>query len=331
MTAVNTVLGPVDSADLGPTYMHEHIFVTTSDVQINYPDEWGTDDARVAEAVSRLTALTAQGIRTIVDPTVVGLGRYLPRIQRVAEQVPNFHIVAATGVYTYHDVPFFFSYRGPAVNDIVGAEVPDPMVDMFVSDIENGIADTGVKAGMLKCAIDDQGLNPGVERVLRAVAKAHHRTGIPITVHTHPGTETGLVVHRVLCEEECVQPHRVVLGHSGDSTDIDHLSKLAEYGFVLGMDRFGINVGTTFEARADTLIEMCRRGFAHQMVLSHDAACFFDWMDPKVRAAALPQWNYLHIGEEVLPYIRERGVTNEQITTMLVEVPRRLFETAGDH
>ena len=54
----------------------------------------------------------------------------------------------------------FFSYRGRAVNDIVGAEVPDPMVDMFVSDIENGIADTGVKAGMLKCAIDEQGLNP---------------------------------------------------------------------------------------------------------------------------------------------------------------------------
>jgi phosphotriesterase-related protein len=329
MTAVNTVLGPVDSADLGPTYMHEHIFVTTPDVQINYPDEWGTDDARVAEAVSQLTALTAQGIHTIVDPTVVGLGRYLPRIQRVAEQVPNLHIVAATGVYTYRDVPFFFSYRGPAVNDIVGAKVADPMVDMFVSDIEDGIAATGVKAGMLKCAIDDQGLNPGVERVLRAVARAHHRTGIPITVHTHPGTETGLVVHRVLCEEEGVQPHRVVLGHSGDSTDTDHLSTLAEFGFVLGMDRFGINVGTTFEARADTLIEMCRRGFADQMVLSHDAACFFDWMDPNVRAAALPQWNYLHIGEEVLPYVRERGITEEQITTMLVEVPRRLFETAG--
>ena len=132
------------------------------------------------------------------------------------------------------------------------------------------------------------------------------------------------------CAEEGVQPHRIVLGHSGDSTDIDHLSQLAEFGFVLGMDRFGINVGTTFETRADTLIEMCRRGFSHQMVLSHDAACFFDWMDPHVRAAALPRWNYLHIGEEVLPYIRERGITDEQITTMLVDVPRQLFETADD-
>jgi phosphotriesterase-related protein len=331
MTTVNTVLGPVDAADLGRTYMHEHIFVTTADMQINYPDEWGTDDARVADAVDQLTALTAQGIRTIVDPTVVGLGRYLPRIQRVAEQVPNLNIVAATGVYTYHDIPFFFSYRGPALNDIVGAEVPEVMVDMFVADIEQGIADTGVKAGMLKCAIDDQGLTPGVERVMRAVARAHHRTGIPITVHTHPETETGLVVHRVLCEEEGVQPHRVVLGHSGDSTDTDHLSRLAEFGFVLGMDRFGINVETTFEARADTLIEMCRRGFAGQMVLSQDASCFFDWMEPNLRAAALPQWNYLHIGEEVLPYVRERGITDDQITTMLVEVPRRLFETAGEH
>jgi phosphotriesterase-related protein len=76
---------------------------------------------------------------------------------------------------------------------------------------------------------------------------------------------------------------------------------------------------------------MCRRGFAGQMVLSHDTACYFDWMEPKRLAAALPQWNYLHIGKEVLPYVRERGVTHEQITTMLlVEVPRQLFETAGD-
>jgi phosphotriesterase-related protein len=89
MSQVSTVRGPVEAADLGPTYMHEHIFVLTADVQQNYPGEWGSEDERIADAVTKLGALAAQGVRTIVDPTVVGLGRNLPRIQRVAEQVPS--------------------------------------------------------------------------------------------------------------------------------------------------------------------------------------------------------------------------------------------------
>ena len=178
-TTVQTVRGPIETSALGRTYLHEHIFVLSTDVQQNYPDEWGDEETRVADAVQKLSALAAQGVRTIVDPTVVGLGRYIPRIQRIAEQLPDLNIVVATGCYTYDDVPFFFHHRGPALNAITGAEVPDPMVDMFVGDIEDGIAGTGVKATLLKCAIDAQGLTPGVDRVMRAVARAHRRTGAP--------------------------------------------------------------------------------------------------------------------------------------------------------
>jgi predicted metal-dependent phosphotriesterase family hydrolase len=78
--------------------MHEHIFTLTADVQQNYPQEWGSEEARIADAAGKLRALAAQGITTIVDPTVVGLGRYIPRIQRVAEQVPELNIVVATGL-----------------------------------------------------------------------------------------------------------------------------------------------------------------------------------------------------------------------------------------
>ena len=80
--------------------MHEHTFVLTADVQQNYPGEWGSEDERVADAVTRLGALAAQGVRTIVDPTVVGLGRNLPRIQRVAEQVPELNIIVASATVT---------------------------------------------------------------------------------------------------------------------------------------------------------------------------------------------------------------------------------------
>jgi phosphotriesterase-related protein len=316
---VHTVRGAVDTAELGQVLMHEHVFVLSPDVQQNFPEEWGSEDDRVADAVRRLNDLAGRGISTIVDPTVIGLGRYIPRIQRIAEQV-DLNIVVATGCYTYDDVPFFFHYRGPALDP----SAPDPMVDMFVKDIEEGIAGTGVKAGLLKCAIDHQGLTPGVERVMRAVAKAHRRTGVPITVHTHPTSRSGLEARRVLGEEG-VDPRRVVLGHSGDTTDVEHLTDLAEAGFVLGFDRFGINLDTTFEARADTLVEMCNRGYAGQIVLSQDASCYIDWLAPGVMDL-LPQWHYTHILDDVLPYVRERGVTDEQIQTMFVANPRRYFE-----
>ncbi len=324
MAEVQTVRGPVDTAELGRTYMHEHVFVLTADVQQNWPQEWGSEDERVADAVAKLRALAAQGVRTIADPTVIGLGRYIPRIQRIAEQVPDLNIIPATGCYTYKDVPFYFHYRGPALSAVVGADVPDPMVDLFVGDITEGIAGTGVRAAFLKCAIDEPGMTEGVERILRAVAKAHRQTGAPITVHTHPGSRTGLAVKAVL-DEEGVDPRRVVLGHSGDTTDVDHLTELAEAGFILGMDRFGVNIETTFEQRADTVVELCRRGFADRMVLSQDASCYIDWIDPNV-LSVMPQWHYLHIGDEVLPYLRDHGVTEEQLDAMLVATPRRYFE-----
>jgi len=324
MPTVETVRGPVDTAALGPTYMHEHIFVLSTDVQQNFPDEWGDEAARVDDAVAKLGELAASGVRTIVDPTVIGLGRYIPRIQQVAERVPELNIVVATGCYTYYDVPFFFHYRTPEVRTLLGKEEAEAMVPMFVADITDGIAHTGVRAGMLKCAIDEPGLTPGVERVMRAVAKAHLATGCPITVHTHPDTHQGLTVRRVMAEEG-VDPGRVVLGHSGDTSDVDHLSALAEAGFWLGMDRFGINLETTFETRADTVVELCRRGYAGRMVLAHDAACYLDWIDPDAKAF-LPQWHYLHIGQDVLPYLLDHGVTEEQVTSMLVDNPRRIFE-----
>jgi phosphotriesterase-related protein len=318
MTSVATARGEIDSADLGRTLMHEHVFVLTPDVQQN-SDEWD-EEARVADAVQKLTALKQAGYDTVVDPTVIGLGRYIPRIERIAAQV-DINIVVATGVYTYDTVPFYFHHKGPAL----GPDFPEPMVDIFVRDITQGVPSTSTRAAFLKCAIDHFGLTPDVERILRAVAKAHRQTGAPITVHTHPGSHSGLEAHRIFADEG-VDPARVVLGHSGDSSDADHLAELAGLGYTLGMDRFGLNLSPGFEERVSIVAEMARRGHADRMVLSHDAACYIDWVDQDLLPAVLPDWHYLHIENDVLPALRERGVTDEQIEQMLIANPRRYFE-----
>jgi phosphotriesterase-related protein len=325
VSQLNTVRGSIDTADLGVTLMHEHVFVMTTEIMQNYPEGWGAGTRREADAIERLNELKARGVDSIVDLTVIGLGRYIPRIARIA-QATELNIVVATGVYTYNDVPFFFHYMGPGTQ----FDGPEIMTDMFVRDIDEGIADTGIKAAILKCATDEPGVTPGVERVLRAVAQAHKRTGVPISTHTHAGLRRGLEQQRIFAEEG-VDLSRVVIGHSGDSTDIGYLEELVTGGSYLGMDRFGIDVILPFEDRVNTVARMCERGYADKMVLSHDANCYFDALPEALVPAALPNWHYLHIHNDVIPALKQRGVTDEQLHTMLVDNPRRIFERQGGY
>jgi phosphotriesterase-related protein len=321
---LNTARGAIDTADLGVTLMHEHVFILSPDITANYPEVWGDEARREADAIQRLNELKSRGVDSIVDLTVIGMGRYIPRVALVAAAT-EINIVVATGVYTYNDVPMYFHFTGPggALGD------SEPMVDMFVRDIEHGIADTGVKAGILKCATDEPGVTPGVERVLRAVAKAHRLTGVPISTHTHAATRRGLEQQRIFTEEG-VDLSRVVIGLSGDTTDLDYLEELIANGSYIGMDRFGVDVFLPFEDRVNTVAQMCERGHADKMVLSHDAACFMDWV-PEELLPALPNWHYLHIHNDVIPALKDRGVTDEQLTTMLVDNPRKIFENQGGY
>ncbi len=275
---------------------------------------------RWRSAVERLQELKAAGIDTIVDLTVVGLGRDIEPVQEVAAQV-DLNIVVATGLYTYNELPHYFDYRGAAFRPS-GVDLLD---EFFLHDIENGISGSGVRPGILKCATDEPGLTPGVERILRAVARVHRRTGLPISTHTHTGTRRGLDQQRVFADEG-VDLSRVVIGHSGDSTDLDYLGELLQAGSTLGMDRFGVDAYCSTEKRVETVARLCQSGWAQYMVLSHDAGCHMDWFDEDFLRQAQPNWNFLHISTNVLPAMRDRGVSEEHITTMLVDNPRRILE-----
>ena len=317
MSQVNTVRGPVEPAALGLTLMHEHIFVLSPEIEKTV-DEWD-EEVQQARAVAKLRELKQRGVDTLVDLTVVGLGRYIPRIATIAEQVPEINVVVATGVYTYNEVPMYFHFRGPGT--ILGG--PEPMVDLFVREMRDGIADTGVRAGILKCATDRPGMTPGVERVLRAVAQAHRETGVPITTHTPtPPEPWGLEQQRVF-RDEGVDLSRVVIGHSGGTVDTDYHLALIDNGSYLGFDHFGLP-GISLEKRVDAVARLCARGHAGRIVLSHDAMCFADWFPRSVMDAS-ETWRWTYISDEVLPAMRARGIAESDITTMLIDNPRTIL------
>src|SRR6185369_990712 len=248
MPTVATVKGPVEVDQLGPTLMHEHVFVLSTEYRENYgAGTWWDEEARVADAVAKLTSLRAKGITTIVDPTVWGLGRYIPRIQRIAEQV-DVNIIVATGLYAFEELPHQYEHRGPGLV----LDIPEPMVTDFTRDIVDGIAGTGVKAAFLKCVVEAAGLTHGVDRIARAVARTSVETGVPITVHTSSPAQSGRLALDLFAKEG-VELTKVVVGHAGDSNDLDYLMALADTGATLGMDRFGLDLYNPTPERVRTI------------------------------------------------------------------------------
>lgn len=325
MPNVETARGPIETSALGRVLMHEHVFIISPEMQHNVPEDWGDEDARLADAARRLTDLKAAGVDSILDPTALGLGRYIPRIARLAASI-DLHILVATGLYTFNELPHYWGRRTPGS----GPGGSDPMVNLFVRDIVEGIAGTGIKAAVIKCATDRPGVTPDVERVLRACAQAHRLTGAPITTHTHAADRRGLEQQEIF-RSEGVDLSRVVIGHSGDSADFDYLQALIDNGSILGMDRFGIDGYLPTAERVEVIAELCRRGYADRMVLSHDASCYLDWIPGEIPPSTMPHWHYLHISRDVIPALLGAGVSSAQIDTMLIDAPRRLFEHTGPY
>jgi phosphotriesterase-related protein len=316
---VETLRGPIDTQDLGWTLMHEHIFVKNPELEENYPNpEW--DEDRMAEtARAGFQALADLGISTLVDLTVMGLGRSIGRIQRVAENAP-INIVVATGYYTQRDLPAFFHNHGPGLY----GDVPEPLVGMFVNDIKEGIAGTSVKAAMIKVVTDKWGITPDIERVLAAAAEAHQETGVPITTHTHAGEHGGLDQQEYF-RKRGVDLQHVLIGHCGDTTDIDYLRQLMDNGSPIGMDRFGMDIMADPQDRIDTVFRLIELGYADRLTLSHDAGFYSANMEPSLRRKLMPNWHHRYISEGVLPELRQRGVAEEAIEQIMVRNPARIL------
>lgn len=312
---VETASGPVALDDLGRTLMHEHVFVMDPEALQNWGHVFGPlywdERERVDDAIAKLTRVREAGIRTIVDRTAPGLGRYIPRVREVA-QAAGLQVIVASGVYAFLELPGFLAYRPTSA-----------IASLFVREITEGIDDTGVKAAFLKCAVERHGVIGDVPRILEAVAIAATDTGVPVMVHTNAAQQTGLMALEKLTSHG-VDPRQIVIAHAGDSNDLDYLRAIAGTGAWLGCYRFGIEHFNPLEDRIRTLIALLGEGYGDRIHLSHDAACFMDFMtgDPFF---ADERPDYLLISNRVVPALLQDGFTQEQIDQMMVENPKRFF------
>ena len=314
MDTINTVTGTITPDELGFTLMHEHVMVSASGLYDHYPDLLGEE--REAKAIATLKEAKANGIDTIVDATTFDLGRK-PELLKTVSEGSGVNIINVTGWWL--DVPRF----------LIGVS-PNQMAREFIRDIEEGFRGTDIKAGILKCAADFENVTPPLEVMARAVARAHVETGLPIMVHSYP---TGQVARRQIqiFREEGVDLTRVKIDHSNDTTDIEYLKWILDQGCYLGLDRYPGRLVSP-HMRTVTLRTLIDEGFGDKLCPSHDCICLAVMkenadgsMPDKHEFARGNHHAYLYINREVIPDLKEMGVTDSAIEDLFVNNPRRFF------
>ncbi|HEV8574420.1 MAG TPA: phosphotriesterase-related protein [Dehalococcoidia bacterium] len=314
MPTVETVLGPIDAVDLGFTLSHEHVLVAMGEDNHHYPWLFDWEGTR-ENAVRELTEAKAGGVDTIIDLTTPDLGRDVEFVRDVA-RAAGINIVVATGIW--RDVPRSFWER-PL----------DRIADIFVREIEVGIGETGIKAGVIKVANDAEGVTPEAERVLRGAARALKRTSCPISTHHWAPKEVGRRQVEIF-RDEGAQMERICIGHSADTTDVPYLESLLETGVYLSMDRYpGAEDRPDWRQRNATVKALIDRGWAHRLMLGHDYAPAPVSARHRGEATIADTTRYLFLSTVALPALKQGGVSSETIDLMMREVPRRFLTGAG--
>jgi phosphotriesterase-related protein len=313
MAAVETVNGPIDVDELGLTLIHEHFRAADEGTRFQFPhlyDEQAEWDAAISDA----NAVKRHGVATVVEPSAMWLTRDAAFSKRVADE-SGIQVVLATGLYTYDYLPQALLSR-----------TEDQLADIFVHEIENGIQETGIKPAFIKCAADEPGVTPNIEKVHRAAARASNRTGKPIMAHSRPASGTGLEQMRIFAEEG-VDPALVQVAHTGDSDDLDYIERLLDTGCFIGLDRYGIDLYLPTDRRQATTLALLERGYAERMFISQDYCSTIDWFPREIqeylKANEVPDWSMTFLFEEVIPELKERGMTDAQLDKMMVDNPQR--------
>ena len=193
---IYTALGPIEAADLGPTSMHEHVFVDsrvwlepshernapppTAPVSIetlgflrwnphSLEDNLIVDDPEVC--VHELRRVAAAGGPGIVDMTNIGLGRRPADLPDVARR-SGVHIMVGCGFYVHDSHP-----------DWVEAASDGELEAIMIRDLVDGIDGTGLRAALIGEIGTSSPVTDREERVVRAAGRAGARTGAMVNIH----------------------------------------------------------------------------------------------------------------------------------------------------
>lgn len=328
---VQTVMGPIDVDQLGVTQAHEHCYfdceylyerahphivfsdekITTENrktvmtdlqtVLYTYGDNLLFEDTNMI--IDELADFKAAGGQTIFDVSTVDLGRDPWKLRRISQKT-GLNIVMGSTYYHFPSLP-------PQTKELIMNKGINGMADLFIQELEEGVAGTGIRPGVLGEIGPGEG-EEGTQIILHAAAIACRETGVPAIIHY-----SNMNVLRIF-EEEGADPRKVVMGHWGMEFPVD---EAVQHGAMISFDQFGMNFPGIKgdDERLKDVVAMMERGYEDRLILSQDMC----W---KIRLRCCGGDGFGYLQNSILPRLKELGVTDAQIHKMMVENVKALFE-----
>ena len=307
---INSVTGPLSPDKLGPTLMHEHIFVQYGGPSADYCRPGRLWDEAFADCAEFARQIQGHGVRSIVDPTTVDLGRNELLMADLAAKT-GLNIICCTGIYS--------TATYVRMRQRLGG--PEAITDWFVRELTEGIGDTGIKAGFIKAVSMAPAIRPDDLELLLASARAAVATGAPIMTHTDG--VLGDEQQRIFTAAG-VPAHKIIIGHCCTSTSFAYHENILQGGSYLGFDQIGMETVLPDEVRAESLLKLIHAGWSERLMLSHDSV--WHWVGgPRMGTGAHKNWKPTNFFERIAPMLQYGGATDGHIETMLRDNPRRFF------
>lgn len=353
MAQVMTVLGPMDATALGATITHEHLFidlscyltppkpgedqgtffdpVTIKNLHTLHRDPYGNRDNCILNdvelAIREVERFKALGGRTIVDVTLVDIGRDVSALAEVSRRT-GLNIVAGCGHYIVSAYP-------PGVSEMTEQQLTDELLQ----EIRHGVGDTGIRPGVIGEIGTGHPIDPLEKKMLRAAACAQKETGLAISIHVHGPGRRGNEVLDILLGEG-VRPDKIILGHLDCSLGhldlnfeqaMNYIESLAARGCCIEFDLCGnshyfvTKEGSWWQPsdreRARALAKLCKGGHADQLLLSQDVG-------HKHYLTEYGGWGYGHVLDAFDHHMQDAGLTRSEIHGFLNANPARVLSLA---
>jgi phosphotriesterase-related protein len=308
---IQTVRGAISPSDLGFTLPHEHTKVSLWHIQGRW-DYWELigEEPRILE---ELGAYVTAGGRALVDLTLNGIGRDLPRLARISETT-KLHIIGGSGWYRT-------AYYPPEAR--IDHRTTDDLADEIVREFTDGVPGPNgpVRPGIIgEIGTDKPWVTAQEERVFRAAARAAKRTGAAVTTHAVQ-SDVGLAQLAIL-EDEGLDPARIVIGHCDSYPRIEHWREIVRRGATVEADFLGMSFTPLERAGEPKVIELLKQlideGFASQIMLSQDVC-----HDSQLLSYGGNGYTYLQ--KTFLPRLLAAGVDQKTIDQITVKNPARVL------
>ncbi|MFA0752615.1 MAG: hypothetical protein IMHGJWDQ_000369 [Candidatus Fervidibacter sp.] len=304
---IMTVQGPIVPADFGRALVHEHVMCDFIGAERTGRHRYDPDEV-VRTMLPYLQEVKTRGFTGFVDATPSYIGR-APEVLRQLASLTGLHILTNTGYYGAAGDKFLPPHAF--------TETADQLAARWVAEWREGIDGTGIKPGFIKIGVDPGPLSDLDRKLVQAAARTHFQTGLTIACHTGEA-QAALQVLEVV-KSEGVDPSALIIVHADSIPDERVHWRLAEAGAWVEYDAVGAK---PIDEHVRLITAMVRKGFAHRLLLSHDAGWYWVGEPDGGKSKIRP---YTALPDQLVPALKTNGVDEETLEQLLVMNPQNAF------